>query len=208
MTVQDRAEEIAHAVVKASLRQRLRNAFGETDDTAKAACVAKLEALYAQGLTPAEAYAHAAQLTYRAIAAEEDAKTRNNQISRMLDDLEIAEAASTGTPQEMQAALTELGANRRTFVSMAVELGQSVYAKQKASAGGKKRQEKSAVVKAFAIEQYEQRSWKSMRQARNALWPVVQTKAQEIGWVMSTTQGPETLYDWLRAHKKSTRSAS
>ena len=205
---QAQAEKIVHAAVNAARRRRLRDVFGETDDTAKAACIAKLEALYAQGLTPAEAYAHAAELTYRAIAAEEDARGRSAQISRMLDDLDIAEAASNGTPQEMREALTKFGANHRTFVSMAVAYGQSINAKHTASAGGKKRQEKGALVKAFAIQQYDLGTWKSTRQASLALWPSVEVKAQQIGRPMTSTQGPATLYGWLLAHNKSTLSAS
>lgn len=207
MDIQDRAEQIVRKAIAASGKYRLRLPPPEQAEKAKSDCIVEIAALIAQqGLTLEQAFVHAARATYRAVEAEGDRDRTREAMARMLDALDLAEAASTGTPDQARAALASL-AKQRTLISSAVEIGQAIHAKQRASAAGKARQKSSALLKAFAIEEYERGSWKSIRQARDALWPIVQAKAQEIGCPITATHGPETVYGWLLARNKSTRSA-
>lgn len=208
MNVQDRADEIARKAIAASGKYRLRQPASEDAEKSKTECIAQLVVFYKKNLTLSEACLHAASTTYRAVEAEVEAKRLSAQISKMLDALDLAEAASSGSVQESRQALAKLAEQRNTLISMAVAFGQLINTKQKASAAGKQRQVPSATIKAFAIEQFEQGRWKSINQAAQALWPSVQAKAKQIGWIMSETGGLKTLYRWLLDHKKHTPSAS
>lgn len=207
MNVQDRANNIARKAVVATKTDRLRLPAEGQNERIEAECIAEIAALYEQRLTPQEVCFYAASETYRAIAAEADAVRLNSYLLELYEALDLAKAASTENAEDSRAALAQLAEQGRTLVSKAVEYGQSIAVKQKASVAGKKRQAKSALVKAFAIQKYESDSWKSTRQASIALWPVVQAEAWRIGQSMTPTQGPQTLYGWLLEHNKSTLSA-
>ncbi len=71
-----------------------------------------------------------------------------------------------------------------------------------ARTGGTKRAEKIRMVELFSIQLFNERSWKSTKQAKTAMWPEVREKAKQHGWNMSDETGPETLYKWLLAHRK------
>jgi hypothetical protein len=210
MTFQHRVDEIAREAVHATGRYRLRKPSEVEIERMEAACISQISALYELNFAHAELGAYAATATYRAIVAEEDARRLTDQLSEMVAYLELAETASMGGAEEARAALTKLAGMRNAIMSTAVmKYGRAIALKQKASAGGKKRQEKGALVKAFAIEKYEKGgTWKTTRQASFALWSEVENEAKRVGRPMTTTQGPTTIYGWLLRHKNSTRSAS
>ena len=207
MDLLDRAEQIARKAIAASGKYKLRQPPVEQVEKTKSDCIVEIATLFAKGFTLDQASLHAALATYRAVEAEAGAARLGQHIARMLDALDLAETAVTGTPEQAREALAALSKQRATLISTAVEMGQSINAKQRAVAAGKARQAPNAQLRAFAIEQFEGGRWKSTRQAGASLWPLVQAKAQEIGYPLTPTQGPTTLYQWLLAHNKTTRSA-
>jgi hypothetical protein len=65
------------------------------------------------------------------------------------------------------------------------------------------RVEKYKAVRDFAIDEFLKGSWKSLAQARDALWPKVQEEARLKNTNLTTRTGPHTLYKWLRTYQKS-----
>jgi len=202
MNLQNCADVIAREAVAAINKFGLRRPPEGAIERIETECIEKIAALYVQNSTSIESSVHAASATYRAIRAEGRAEGLEEQLFSIFSDIHLIETTDASNVHEVQAVLVKLKEKRRSYISIAVKYGQSIEAKQKASAGGKKRQEKSALVKAFAIQEYDSKKWRSTRQARTTLWPAVQAEANRVGWAMTPTQGPETLYQWLLEHKK------
>lgn len=71
-----------------------------------------------------------------------------------------------------------------------------------AKRGGKGRAAKIAAVRAFAIEQFRSRTWRSVRQAAKTIFPAVLDEARRTGTHLTESSGEETLYRWLLDEKK------
>ena len=54
----------------------------------------------------------------------------------------------------------------------------------------------------YAIRRYDERKWKSVRDAKNKLLDDVTAKAKEFSMPISAGNFPDTLYKWLLAHNK------
>lgn len=68
--------------------------------------------------------------------------------------------------------------------------------------GGNQRAKKYKSIEAFAVALFDARKWKSIKQAKDQLWPQVKAKSKELSCAMTDETGPETLYKWLLAHAK------
>jgi len=90
-------------------------------------------------------------------------------------------------------------------VKVGVSAGIKAGKKQAAGAGGRANAERSNQIRAFAIQLFEAGTWKSTKKAAVELWPKVFDESKRLNRRMSADRGPQTLYEWLLAHKKNTR---
>lgn len=78
--------------------------------------------------------------------------------------------------------------------------------KEKISLKGKnasiKRHEKSAELKNMAKDIYFSKKWRTFSQATQYIYPILQTRGREIGFVFSEDRGEQTVSEWLRAIRK------
>lgn len=167
-----------------------------------AECLEQLTDLLTTELSGSELARFAAGATYKANLHIAQADNFTEALSTLLEAIK-----SDDSPQNLRKALTKLE-KENPVVCVGVDLGQIIGRTLKASDAGKKSKTKIELVKAYAIDLFAAGAWKSTRKARDELWPQVQAEAKRMGWAVTTTQGPETLYQWLLEHKKSTPSAS
>lgn len=204
MNIRKRADQIALKAIKENLKTGLRRPPGDPE-TRTADCLEELKELLASNLDASELSAHAAAAIYRANYFEEKAVSFDAAISDFLDTVRLVESKAI-TAKSLRAAVAKLH-RQHPIVGIAVDLGQRVEKTLSASAASKKGKEKANQIKDYAIGLFRSGTWKNPSQARHALWPQVRAKAIELGKPLTDTQGPETLYQWLLAHK-STPSAS
>lgn len=201
MDIQARADAIALIAVKNTLKKTLRQPPGLPFLSA-AECVEQLTDLLAAELKASELARFAALATYQVNLYREQANTFTAALSTLLESIQSDES-----PTNLRKVLAKLE-KENPAVWVGVDLGQIIGRTLKASDAGKKSKTKIDLVKAYAIDLFAEGTWKSTRKARDALWPQVVAEAKRVGWGVTTTQGPETLYQWLLEHKKSTSSAS
>lgn len=205
MNVKTRADELAITAVKNTLNTRLRRPSG-LPFLSVTECVDQLTALLAAELDVLELARFAAVATYESNLFREQINSLTAALSTLSDTVNSDESKDVRA-KNFRKALVDLE-NHNPVVWVGVDLGQIIGRTLKASDAGIKSKHKTMLVKAYAIELYLTGSWKSMRQARDELWPQVQAKALNVGWAVTPTQGPETLYKWLRDHNKANPSAS
>lgn len=208
MDLQERAEEIALLAIRAKARTALRLPYGQESPDGYV-CLDQIGELLESELEPCEVTKYAAACTYRAVYHEQRVKTLLKLLGEIVDTIDVAEIGAGGTVNDAVTALREIVTQGHPLISSAVDFGRQIERKVKASASSRKSKEKMEVVKNFALQLYKDGAgnWKNPSQARRRLWPQVLEKANLVGWKVSETEGPETLYKWLRDCKKSTPSA-
>ncbi len=205
MDIQARADAIALIAAKNTLKRTLRQPPG-IPLMSVANCVEQLTNLLVAELKASEMARFAAIATYKANLYREQVNTFTAALSTLLESVN-SDASTAVRSKNLRRALVKLEAEH-PLVWVGVDLGQIIGRTLKASDAGKKSKTKSDLVKAYAIDLFAARTWKSTRSAKDALWPLVLAEANRVGWSVAPTQGPLTLYKWLLAHKKSTLSAS
>lgn len=195
MDIQERADAIAVIGVKNKLKKSLRQPTG-LPHMSVAECLEQLTDLLTAELTVSELARFAAGATYKANLHMAQADNFTEALSTLLESIK-----SDDSPQNLRKALTKLE-KENPVVWVGVDLGQIIGRTLKASEAGKKSKGKIELVKAYATGLYDTGTWKSTRNARDQLWPQVLAEAKRVGWAVSLSEGPETLYKWLLEHKK------
>ena len=194
MDIQARADAIALIGVKNRLKKILRQPPG-LPFLSMAECVDQLTELLTTELTPVQLARYAAVATFQASLYREAA----NSLNRTLTSL-AASVQANESPQNLKKIVAKLE-KENPVAWVGVDLGQIISRKLKASDASKKSKQKSALVKAYALDMFDAGNWKSTSQASKRLWPKVYAEAQRLGWAVNPTHGPETLYKWLLDHK-------
>lgn len=209
MDLQTRLDEIALQAImeRAKTALRLPDDRGSPDGTA---CLDQICKLLESELDPSGMTKYAATCTYRAVYHEQRSTTLLKQLSEIVGTLERAETGAGGNVKSAIDALQEIVTKGHPLIASAVSHGRQIERKVKASASSKRSKDKMEEVKRFALQRYKNGigKWKNPSQARRRLWPDVFEKAKLVGWKVSETEGPETLYRWLLEYEKRTRSAS
>ena len=195
MDIQARADAIALIAVKNALKKSLRQPPG-LPVLSMAECVDELRELLTTELTPDQLARFAAIATVQANLHREAENNLHIAFSAV-----SAAIQSNESPQKLIKILAKLE-KENPVAWVGVDLGQIISRKLKASDASKKSKQKSALVKAYALDMFDAGNWKSTSQASKRLWPKVYAEAQRLGWAVNPTHGPETLYNWLLAHKK------
>jgi hypothetical protein len=169
-----------------------------------ATCISDVATLLALELTPSELATYAAGVKYTALSYKYRWAILDRQLDEVVQGWKLANKGAEGTASDAIDILKRLSTESSIFISGAVRFGAVMESKVKGAKGGNKRIEKISEVKKFAIDLFDKRTWKNPKQASVKLFPQVQAQAKLLGWTMSVEQGEKTLYDWLRAHKKST----
>jgi hypothetical protein len=195
MEIQARADAIALIGVKNTLKKTLRQPPG-LPVLSMAECVDQLTELLTTELETVQLARFAAIATVQANLHREAENNLHTAFSAL-----SAAIQSNESPQQLKQMIAKLE-KENPVAWVGVDLGQIISRKLKASDASKRSKQKSALVKAYALDLFDKGDWKSKSQARNSLWPKVQAEAKRVGWAITTTQGPETLYGWLLAHKK------
>ena len=195
MDIQARADAIALMGVKNRLKKTLRQPPG-LPFLSMAECVDQLTELLTTELTPVELARFAAIATVQANLHREAENNLHTAFSAV-----SAAIQSNESPQKLIKILAKLE-KENPVAWVGVDLGQIISRKLKASDASKKSKQKSALVKVYALNLFDAGNWKSRSQASKRLWPKVLAEAQRVGWLVSATQGPKTLYQWLLDHKK------
>lgn len=195
MDIQARADAIAMIGVKNILKKTLRQP-PVLPMLSMADCVDQLTDLLTTELTQTQLARFAAIATIQASLHREAANSFNQTLTSLAASVQANES-----PQNLKKMLAKLE-KENPVAWVGVDLGQIIGRKLKASDASKQSKQKSALVKAYALNLFDAGNWKSTSQASKRLWPEVLAEAQRVGWAVTATQGPKTLYQWLLDHKK------
>lgn len=172
------------------------------------ASLEKAKALLKKEFTADELATYAAREAFRANSLANEIIRFRTRFQKQLVANEQIENAMTGTVREKVATFDRLKKMQHFMDTDLVKFGQSLESSSRASIASNKAKAKFQPLREYAIDLYKAGTWKSTSQARYSIWPKVQSKAKELEMALSETEGPETVYRWLREFVNSDRSAS
>lgn len=209
MDLAQRAENIAMAAIKDHAGTGLR----ALSPTAKAQriedCLDELTQLLDSELDSAGLIRFAAQATYRASMYKTATLAYEDSVDVFLTALEEQPTRGRSKTKIIKDAQQKLIRRGHPLISELVSGAQATVASLKASDNSKKGKAKNESLEAFAGQLFDaKKSWSSVANARDKLWPLVQAEATQRGKPLSELSGPTTLYRWLLKRNKRMPSTS